>query len=82
MLIALLKPTCRLAVVAGICFHLTMNTAAGSERTLFNFATATNVPSWQVVNDDVMGGVSSSSFGSNPPGTIIPTPPRQERASL
>jgi monofunctional biosynthetic peptidoglycan transglycosylase len=54
-------PTCLLAAVAGICFHLTMNTAV-AEKTLFDFTTATNVPSWQVVNDDVMGGVSSSRF--------------------
>ncbi len=56
------QPTCLLAAVAGICFHLTMNAAAAAERTLFDFTSATNVPGWQVVNDDVMGGVSSSCF--------------------
>ena len=42
--------------------HLTMNTAVAAERTLFDFTTATNVQGWQVVNDDVMGGISTSRF--------------------
>ena len=42
---------------------LSMNTpAAPAEKTLFDFSSATNTPTWQVVNDDVMGGVSTSSF--------------------
>ena len=57
------QPACLLAAVAGICFHLTMNIATAAERALFDFTTATNVPGWQVVNDDVMGGVSASNFG-------------------
>lgn len=52
----------RFAAVAGICFHLTMNTAIAAERTLFDFRNATNAQGWQVVNDDVMGGVSASRF--------------------
>ncbi len=56
------QPACYLAAVAGICLHLTMSTTQAAERTLFDFTTATNVPGWQVVNDDVMGGVSASSF--------------------
>jgi hypothetical protein len=43
-------------------FHLTMNNVMAAERTLFDFTTATNVPGWQVVNDDVMGGVSTGKF--------------------
>jgi len=39
-----------------------MNTAIASERTLFDFSTVTNAIAWQIVNDDVMGGVSSSRF--------------------
>jgi hypothetical protein len=39
-----------------------MNTAIASEGTLFNFSTVTNATAWQIVNDDVMGGVSSSRF--------------------
>jgi NADH dehydrogenase [ubiquinone] 1 alpha subcomplex assembly factor 1 len=31
-------------------------------RTLFDFQTPTNLPVWEVVNDDVMGGVSTSQF--------------------
>jgi hypothetical protein len=41
---------------------LTMNTHAAADRILFDFQTATNAAAWQVVNDDVMGGVSTSSF--------------------
>ena len=39
-----------------------MNADAAVEKILFNFQTATNSPAWQVVNDDVMGGVSTSQF--------------------
>lgn len=39
-----------------------MNTCGAGERTLFDFQTATNTAAWHVVNDDVMGGVSASSF--------------------
>ena len=41
---------------------LVMNTYAGPDKTLVDFQTATNTAAWQVVNDDVMGGVSTSSF--------------------
>ncbi len=37
-----------------------MNTHAAPDKVLFDFQTATNTASWQVVNDDVMGGVSTS----------------------
>ena len=40
----------------------TMNTNAGSEKNLFDFQAATNSALWQIVNDNVMGGVSVSSF--------------------
>ena len=40
-----------------------MNINAGSGKNLFDFHTLTNIAVWQVVNDDVMGGVSASSFG-------------------
>ena len=39
-----------------------MNMYAAAEKTLFDFQTTTNTAAWQVVNDDVMGGVSTSSF--------------------
>jgi hypothetical protein len=41
---------------------ITMNTHAASERMLFDFQAPTNSPAWQIVNDDVMGGVSTSRF--------------------
>ena len=39
-----------------------MNADAASEKVLFDFTTTTNSPAWQIVNDDVMGGVSTSQF--------------------
>jgi monofunctional biosynthetic peptidoglycan transglycosylase len=39
-----------------------MNTYATADKILFNFQTATNTAAWQIVNDDVMGGVSRSGF--------------------
>lgn len=56
------QPNCLLAALAATYFQLTMKTAAAAEKILFDFATVTNVARWQVVNDDVMGGVSASSF--------------------
>ena len=41
---------------------MTMNTHAAPERTLFDFQAPNSSPAWQIVNDDVMGGVSTSSF--------------------
>ena len=51
----------RAALVAWADIVLIMKTC-GAEIPLFDFQTATNVPAWQVVNDDVMGGVSTSQF--------------------
>ncbi len=45
-----------------MCLALTMNADAASEKLLFDFQATTNSPTWQVVNDDVMGGVSTSQF--------------------
>ncbi len=41
---------------------ITMKADTASNKTLFDFEAATNSPAWQVVNDDVMGGVSTSQF--------------------
>ena len=41
---------------------ITMNADAASEKVLFDFLGGTNSPVWQIVNDDVMGGVSTSQF--------------------
>jgi monofunctional biosynthetic peptidoglycan transglycosylase len=53
------------AALVWTCLTLTMNadaTDATSEKVLFDFQAATNSPAWQIVNDDVMGGVSKSQF--------------------
>jgi monofunctional biosynthetic peptidoglycan transglycosylase len=49
----------------------TMNADAASEIILFDFTTATNSPGWQVVNDEVMGGVSTSRFEVLPHGAVF-----------
>ena len=38
-----------------------MNSPA-ADKLLYDFQTATNTAAWQIVNDDVMGGVSASTF--------------------
>jgi len=40
----------------------TMKTDAATNKTLFDFQAATNSPAWEVVNDDVMSGVSTGQF--------------------
>ena len=58
-----LAQTCRkAAVVAWACLAITMNADAASEKILFAFQGNTNSQVWQIVNDDVMGGVSTSRF--------------------
>ncbi len=61
-----LANTCRhVAALVWTCLALTMNadaTDAASEKILFDFQVATNSPVWQILNDDVMGGVSTSQF--------------------
>ncbi len=41
---------------------LTMKADPATNTTLFDFQAATNSPAWEVVNDEVMGGVSASQF--------------------
>ena len=40
----------------------TMKADTATNKTLFDFQAATNLPAWDVVNDNVMGGVSTSQF--------------------
>lgn len=61
----------KLAALAWTCLALTMKADAVSETILFDFRAATNSTTWQVVNDDVMGGVSSSSFRITNGGAIF-----------
>lgn len=54
---------CRDAVALfAACLAITMKADAASERILFDFRAGANSPGWQVVNDDVMGGISTSQF--------------------
>ena len=52
----------RLLIPTAFALLLAMNTHAAAEKILFDFRTATNTTAWQIVNDDVMGGVSTSFF--------------------
>jgi monofunctional biosynthetic peptidoglycan transglycosylase len=55
-------PLRQFTMLAWACLTLTMNAETASDKILFDFATATNSSAWQIVNDDVMGGVSTSRF--------------------
>jgi hypothetical protein len=55
------KPLDRL-LPAALVLLFAMNTQAAADKAVYDFQTATNAAAWQVVNDDVMGGVSTSSF--------------------
>lgn len=50
------------AALAWTCLAITMKADAASDQIIFDFQTATNHPAWQIVNDDVMGGMSTSRF--------------------
>ena len=52
----------RRLIPAALVLLFAMNTQAAADITVCDFQAATNAAAWQVVNDDVMGGVSSSSF--------------------
>ena len=47
---------------AALALFSVMNMQAAAEKIVFDFQTVTNTASWQIVNDDVMGGVSRSSL--------------------
>ena len=51
----------RLLIPIALALLSAMNTHAASDQIVFDFRTATN-SAWQIVNDDVMGGVSRSGF--------------------
>jgi monofunctional biosynthetic peptidoglycan transglycosylase len=46
--------------MAAVLLLFAMNLTAAEETMLFDFRNATNAGGWQIVNDDVMGGVSTS----------------------
>lgn len=47
-------------VLTSLAINMKADTA--TNKTLFDFQTTTNLAAWEVVNDDVMGGVSTSQF--------------------
>ncbi len=52
----------RIPALALTSLAITMKADTATNKPLFDFQAATNLPAWEVVNDDVMGGVSSSQF--------------------
>ena len=52
----------RLLVPAGLSLLFAMNSHAATDKIVYDFQNTTNTTAWQVVNDDVMGGISNSSF--------------------
>ena len=52
----------RVLIPTTLALLLAMNTHAATEKIIYDFQKATNATAWQVVNDDVMGGVSTSRF--------------------
>ena len=64
--------SCRIAAIALTWLALTMNADAASEAILFDFQSSSNAaPAWQIVNDDVMGGVSTSQFQIRSNGAVF-----------
>ena len=55
------EPSGRLLLPILVALLLTMNTHA-ADKFIFDFHTVTNPAAWQIVNDNVMGGVSTSNF--------------------
>jgi len=45
--------------------------SAPSMKTVFDFESSPNAASWQIVNDDVMGGISRSSFTQTPGAAVF-----------
>ena len=52
----------RILPPTALALLLAMNTHAAADRIMFDFQSATSTSRWQVVNDGVMGGVSTSRF--------------------
>lgn len=57
-----MKTPISIPILFTLLILLAMNTHAATEKVLFDFSTATSTAHWQIVNDDVMGGVSNSNF--------------------
>jgi hypothetical protein len=57
-----LRTLCRLLPPTALALLLAMNAHAAADRIIFDFQPAASAAGWQVVNDGVMGGVSTSGF--------------------
>ena len=59
---ALIKSVPAIIALPLTSMPITMKADTATNKTLFDFQAPTNAPAWEVVNDDVMGGVSTSRF--------------------
>jgi hypothetical protein len=57
-----LRVAAKRSIPIAFALLLAMNTYATADKILFDCQTTTNTAAWQIVNDDVMGGVSRSGF--------------------
>jgi hypothetical protein len=62
---------CCAALLAWAAFTSTMRAEPADPKTLFNFQTAAESTGWTVVNDGVMGGVSTSQFQASTNGWAV-----------
>ena len=59
----LIRRAARLFLVpASLSLLFAMNSHAATDKIVYDFQNTTNTAAWQIVNDDVMGGISTSSF--------------------
>ena len=62
MFVRCCKPNWIIATLAWICFALIVDADVAADKILFDFQTSAKTAAWQIVNDDVMGGLSRSGF--------------------
>ncbi len=61
----------RMTALALTSLVITMKADTATNKTFFDFQAATNLPAWEVVNDDVMGGVSTSRLRVSTNGAVF-----------
>ena len=61
-----MKNTINITLITILITMSSFNPLGASSVLIFDFDSNSNISSWRIVNDDVMGGVSTSSFTLNP----------------
>ncbi len=60
-----------LPLITLTCLAFAVKADTATNKTLFDFSAATNSSAWEIVNDDVMGGVSTSQFKATTNGCAV-----------